>query len=174
MNCVIVNIGSNLGDRRMNLSRALRKIGMEFGPFEVSHAVESDPWGYESENKFLNMAVMFWSHLSPVEILSRLQNIEQQLSAAPHRDDSGKYLDRVIDIDLIAVDDIVFDNTTDINRKSDPALRLPHHALAQRRFFLEPLAEIAPGWRHPVSGLTADEMLTRLDDKKTGKDDIDG
>lgn len=166
MNCVVVNIGSNMGDRRMNLSRAVRKIGIEFGPFEVSHVVESEPWGYDSQNKFLNMAVMFWSHLAPVEILKRLQNIEQQLCPAPHRDESGAYVDRVIDIDLIAVDNIVFDNSSEAEQKGEPKLRLPHPALAQRRFFLEPLAEIAPGWQHPVTGLTADEMLHNLDKKE--------
>lgn len=149
----IINIGSNLGDRRLNLSRAMRAVGQRFGDFEMSHVVETEPWGYESSNKFLNISMMFQTDLQPAELLAELLAIESRLSPEPHRDAAGRYADRVIDIDLIAVDDAVSDT---------PSLRLPHPRLADRRFFLEPLAEIAPGWRHPLTGLTAADMLRQL------------
>ncbi len=149
----LINLGSNLGDRRLNLSRAMRAVGAEFGDFEMSHVVESEPWGFDSTNSFLNVGMAFNSDLPPEEVLGRLQRVERSISPAPHRDASGGYADRVIDIDIVAVDREIIDT---------PSLRVPHPNLAERRFFLEPLAELAPGWTHPESGLTAAQMLARL------------
>lgn len=150
---MMINMGSNLGDRRLMLSRAMRAVGQEFGDFEMSHAVESKPQGFESDKKFLNVALMFSTDLEPEEVLRRLQEIEQRLAPAPHRDAEGNYIDRALDIDIMAIDDIMM---------SEPDLILPHPRLEQRRFFLEPLREIAPQWTHPATGLTADEMLAKL------------
>ena len=149
----LINLGSNLGDRRLNLSRAMRAVGAEFGDFEMSHVVESEPWGFDSTNSFLNVGMAFNSDLPPEEVLGRLQRVERSISPAPHREASGGYADRVIDIDIVAVDREIIDT---------PSLRVPHPSLAERRFFLEPLAELAPGWTHPESGLTAAQMLARL------------
>lgn len=149
----LINLGSNLGDRRLNLSRAMRAVGAEFGDFEMSHVVESEPWGFDSTNSFLNVGMAFNSDLPPEEVLGRLQRVERSISPAPHRDASGGYADRVIDIDIVAVDREIIDT---------PSLRVPHPSLAERRFFLEPLTELAPGWTHPESGLTAAQMLARL------------
>ena len=149
----LINLGSNLGDRRLNLSRAMRAVGAEFGDFEMSHVVESEPWGFDSTNSFLNVGMAFNSDLPPEEVLGRLQRVERSISPAPHRDASGGYADRVIDIDIVAVDREIIDT---------PSLRVPHPNLAERRFFLEPLAERAPGWTHPEGGLTAAQMLARL------------
>ena len=153
MAIVFVNIGSNLGDRRLNLSRAMRAIGEEFGDFEISHVVESEPWGFDSTHSFLNLGMMFHSDLPPVEILRRLQAIERGISPDSHRNPDGSYADRVIDIDIVAIDGLAID---------EEELTLPHPRLCERRFFLEPLAELAPGWRHPVSGLTPHQMIARL------------
>lgn len=154
MHNVIICIGSNLGDRRLNLSRAMRRVGMEFGAFEMSHAVESPAWGYESEHDYLNIAMIFATDMEPLEVLDRLQAIEREISPEPHRNPDGSYADRVIDIDILAIDDLATDT---------PRLTLPHPRLSERRFFLEPMTEIAPGWMHPVSGLTAARMLELLD-----------
>lgn len=153
MSTVIVNVGSNKGDRRLNLSRAMRGIIDEFGQIEMSHAMVSDPWGFESTGKFLNVCILFNTELAPEEVLGRLQNIERGISASPHRNSDGSYADRVIDIDIVAIDDKIIDTER---------LKVPHPHLAERRFFLEPLAEVAPGWRSPVNGKTADEMLAEL------------
>lgn len=150
---VLINIGSNLGNRRLNLSRAIRAVGAEFGDFEMSHVVESAPWGYDSTNSFLNVGMAFHTDLPPCEVLSRLQGIEQAISPESHRTASGGYADRVIDIDIVAIDREIIDGDT---------LKVPHPHLAERRFFLEPLAELAPGWSHPATGLTAAEMLASL------------
>jgi len=161
----IINIGSNLGDRRLNLSRAMRAVGMEFGDFEMSHAVEAKPEGFDSTRgekkrvffpptrRFLNVSMLFQSDLEPQQVLERLQEIEKKISPAPHRNPDGSYRDRIIDIDIVAIDDMVIDT---------PTLKVPHPRLAERRFFLEPLKEIAPQWKHPASGLTARQMLAML------------
>ncbi|MCM1290879.1 MAG: 2-amino-4-hydroxy-6-hydroxymethyldihydropteridine diphosphokinase [Prevotella sp.] len=150
----IINIGSNKGDRRLNLSRVLASIAQTFGEFEMSHAVVSEPWGFESTSKFLNACLMFVSEKNPHEVLDELQRIEKKICPDSHRDADGKYIDRVIDIDIVAIDGMVIDT----NR-----LKVPHPQLANRKFFLEPLAEIAPGWRHPVTGKTAEDMLNDIE-----------
>lgn len=149
----LINIGSNLGDRRLNLSRAMRAVGMEFGEFEMSHAVESAPFGFSSPHRFLNVGMLFSSELEPEEVLDKLQTIEKQLGSGSHRNADGSYCDRLIDIDIVAADNLVVDT---------PRLTLPHPGLPERRFFLEPLMEIAPQWVHPVNGLTARQMLAKL------------
>ncbi len=146
-------MGSNLGNRRLNLSRAMNRISREFGPYELSHVVETPAWGYVSGNDYLNVCMMFASDLEPEEILHKLQSIEHELSPDPHRTPEGNYADRLLDIDIIAIDE---------KRIDTPELHVPHPRLPQRRFFLEPLAETAPEWRHPDTGLTAAEMLAAL------------
>lgn len=154
---VIINIGSNLGNRRLNLSRAMRMVGEEFGDFEMSHVVESAPWGYDSTNSFLNVGMAFNTSLAPEEILDRLQAIEKVISPTSHRTASGGYADRVIDIDIVAIDREVIESER---------LTVPHRFLAERRFFLEPLRELAPGWTHPATGLDAAGMIAALDAEK--------
>lgn len=161
MATVFINIGSNLGNRRLNLSKAMRAIGQEFGPFELSHTVESAPWGFESNHTFLNVGMAFSSDLSPEEILSRLQSIEKRLSPGNHRNPDGTYSDRYVDIDIVAIDRLTI-NT--------PGLRLPHRHLPEREFFLRPLEELAPGWTHPENGLTPSEMLEALSRSQEGND----
>lgn len=152
MSYVLVNIGSNLGDRRLNLSRAMRKIGEEFGDFEISHVVESAPWGFDSTHSFLNLGMSFETDLSPLDLLHKLQEIEKSIGGGSHRTPDGGYADREIDIDIIAIDQEIIDL---------PELQVPHPHMAERLFVLEPMDELAPGWRHPVTGLTPIEMIMK-------------
>ena len=153
MHTVLLNIGSNLGDRRRNLSKAVSAIEKEFGYFELSHAVETEPEGFDSPHAFLNIGMMVRSELEPLEILRRLQAIERSFSLESHRTEDGGYKDRLIDIDIIAIDELEMDA---------PELVLPHPRMHERRFVLEPLAELAPYWRHPRLGLTAMELFRQL------------
>lgn len=153
MSYVLLNIGSNLGDRRLNLSRAMRKIGEEFGDFEISHVVESAPWGFDSTHSFLNLGMSFETDLAPLDILHKLQEIERSIGGGSHRTPDGGYADREIDIDIIAIDREIIDL---------PELQVPHPHMAERLFVLEPMDELAPGWRHPVTDLTPMEMIIDL------------
>lgn len=148
-----LNIGSNLGQRKLNISRALRALEKKFGYFETSHIIESRPWGYVSDNMFLNIGVMIVSDLTPIELLDVLQSIERDLNSAHHRDSEGNYADREVDIDIIAADE---------KKLETDRLTVPHRCLSERRFFLEPMKELAPLWRHPDTGLTCTEMLAAL------------
>lgn len=129
-----VNIGSNLGNRRLNLSRAISAIEKRYGYFECSKSVESEPWGFDSTNSFLNVAVMFESDDEPLDVLHQLQSIERSISDTPHRDLSGGYVDRVIDIDIMALGDGA--------RVDLPELQIPHPHLFDRPFFIGPLKEL--------------------------------
>lgn len=151
-----VNIGSNIGDRRAQIELAVTRIMERFGkPVRRSDYVDSAPWGYDSPNRFLNLGLALETgDMEPLEILQRLREVEASINPASHRTASGEYADRVIDIDLIAVDDMVL-NT--------PELTLPHPRMHLRSFVLQPLAELAPLWRHPLLGLTARRLCDLLD-----------
>ena len=148
-----LNIGSNMGDRRDNLYRAVVALAAGTSGCAVSHIVESEPWGYASDNHFLNVGLKLSSGIDPHEMLERIHDIERRLGSASHRDDEGRYIDRLVDIDIMAIGDMVIDS---------PTLQVPHPHLPERDFFLRPMMQLAPDWRHPVNGLTAAEMLEKM------------
>lgn len=152
-----LNIGSNIGNRRENLYRAVAFLAAGTSGAALSSIVESEPWGFESENSFLNLGVKLSSNLDPMEMLDRIHDIERRLGSAAHRDADGGYIDRLVDIDIVAIDDLVIDT---------PALQVPHAHLPERDFFLKPMMHLAPDWRHPVTGLTASQMLEKLSSKE--------
>ena len=148
-----LNIGSNMGDRRDNLYRAVVALTAGTSGSVTSHVVESEPWGFDSQNRFMNIGLWLASDLSPHEMLDRIHDIERRLGSAAHRDGGGNYIDRLVDIDIVAIDELVIDTAT---------LQVPHPHLARRGFFLRPMMELAPNWQHPVTGLTASQMLEKL------------
>ena len=149
-----INIGSNQGDSQALIERAISLIEHYAGCRAIRSAyITSEPWGFRSPNKFLNIGIAIPFHDTPVKLLHTLQAIERQISPLPHRDAQGNYIDRQIDIDLIAVDDIVLQTTE---------LTLPHPRMHLRRFVLIPMQEIAPEWRHPLLYLTAQGLLDKL------------
>ncbi len=148
-----LNIGSNIGNRRDNLYRAVVALAAGTGGCAVSSIVESEPWGFESENRFMNLGVSLVSDIDPHEMLDRIHDIERRLGSASHRDEQGGYIDRLVDIDIVAIDDLVIDT---------PTLQVPHPHLPDRDFFLLPMTQLAPDWRHPITHLTPAQMLENL------------
>lgn len=134
---VHLNIGSNRGDRRAHIEQAVALIKRELKPLSCrcSHTVASDPWGFDSQNQFLNMGVDIEMSrpIEPEDLLDRLQAIERKVSAAPHRNPDGSYRDRDIDIDIILIDNL------HINTER---LTVPHPHMRQRSFVMEPLHEL--------------------------------
>lgn len=163
-----INIGSNQGDRAALIERAVAALCRRLDPdgratVSLAPIEESEPWGFESTNRFLNLGLMIDApgEVSPEAVLCTLQQVEREIADVPHRHADGSYADRPIDIDLIAVDDMVVDT---------PALQLPHPRMHLRDFVLRPISTLDPHWRHPLTGLTAAEMhnaqCTMHDDTK--------
>lgn len=148
-----LNIGSNMGERRDNLYRAVAYLAAGTSGCTVSSIVESEPWGFDSDSRFMNLGVMLESNVDPHEMLNRIHEIECRLGSSSHRDAHGNYIDRLVDIDIMAIDEMVIDT---------PVLQVPHPHLHERDFFLRPLMQLAPDWRHPVKGLTPAQMLKEL------------
>jgi 2-amino-4-hydroxy-6-hydroxymethyldihydropteridine diphosphokinase len=135
MATLYLSLGTNLGNRHENLSRAMELIAGRVGTVEaVSDIIETQPWGFESPNAFLNMVAKVETGLKPLEALHVTQEIERSLGRS-EKSVNGQYHDRIIDIDLL-----MYDNVT----MNTPELTLPHPLMRQRRFVMEPLAQIAP------------------------------
>jgi len=146
-----VGFGGNVGRPDLAFARAL--AGLEARPgvrvVAVSSLWRSAPWGRTDQPDFLNGAALVESSGSARELLAALHEEERRAG----RVRAEKWGPRPLDLDLLAAGDLVSD---------DPGLTLPHPGIAERSFVLEPLAEIAPGWRHPRTGASAREMLRRL------------
>ena len=135
MATLYLSLGTNLGDRQKNLSFALEFIGREVGTVvSASDIIETEPWGFESSNSFLNMAVKVETILQPLEVLHTTQEIERKLGRT-QKSVNREYHDRMIDIDILLYDDLVM-NT--------PELTIPHPLMYQREFVMKPLSQIAP------------------------------
>lgn len=150
-----VNIGSNLGDRAALISRAITGLESAFRTkAKVSAPFESEAWGYESDNRFMNVGVnLEIGKMEAERVLEKILEVQNSIDAGSHRDSRGAYADRFIDIDLIALDEQC--------RETENVV-LPHPRMHLRAFVLQPMMELWPQWRHPVTGLTPGEMLQRI------------
>jgi len=146
-------LGTNLGNRKQNLDRAISLIAIYTGEIKaVSGYYETEPWGFDSDMTFFNAVVQVATELSPDELLTQTQRIEKSLGRTG-KSKSGVYHDRVIDIDIL------FYNTLIINEKH---LIIPHPLLHKRVFVMQPLMEIAPELVHPVFGKNIRELFHLL------------
>lgn len=134
----------------------------------VSSFYDTAPVGYTDQPNFLNGALLLETDLEPIELMRALLAIELAMgrirtgvpsSAAPAAPIKGP---RIIDLDLLLMGDVVFDNARSPEPLNPTELTLPHPAMAERRFVLQPLAEIAPNLIDPLSGLSVAQMLARL------------
>jgi len=146
------NLSSQWGDPSANIGEAVLRLD-EIGEVRaLSSLYETAPVGYTDQPNFTNAALLLETELAPPELMRALLGIERAMgrdrsAAVPQKGP------RIIDLDLLLVDSVVLDT---------PELTLPHPAMHQRRFVLEPLAEIAPEMRDPTSGTTVREMLDTL------------
>ena len=144
MAIVYLGLGTNLGDKSANLHAAVHLISGKIGKvISLSSFYATAPWGFESENSFLNAAICVETSLSPLEVLHRTQEIERTLGRT-HKSTGGIYHDRIIDIDLLLYNKEIIQTT--------PELTIPHPLMLQRDFVMTPLVEIAPDVVHPVFG----------------------
>ncbi len=153
-----INIGSNMGNRQAQIEQAVAHIEHLCGSTaRRAPMFYSQPCGYESNAEFLNLGIAIEISINPITLLHSLQEIERKISATPHRDEQGNYIDRNIDIDIIAIDETVI-NTSE--------LVLPHPRMHQRDFVLIPMQHLAPTWRHPLLNSTVTELSSRLNQGK--------
>lgn len=140
-----INIGSNIGDSRSAIERAVADVfSLSEGITRRSDFIESEPWGFESPNRFLNIGVEIETTLQPECLLSRLQEIERAISPASHRNPDGTYRDRVIDIDLIFMG-YPRGESFEMLICDSPRLTLPHPRAAERDFVMSPILGLHPG-----------------------------
>ena len=137
---VYLGVGSNLGDCRRNLKRAIRLIGERVGTVVCqSSFIETEPWGFESENKFLNVVVLCETERTPREVLLLTQQIERDMGrrkvhgAGLMVNGRRVYADRIVDIDILLYDDLTVD---------EPDLKIPHPLMHERDFVMIPLEEV--------------------------------
>jgi 2-amino-4-hydroxy-6-hydroxymethyldihydropteridine diphosphokinase len=144
-------LGSNVGDREANLRDALERLNTnEIRVTRRSSLYETAPQDMLDQPWFLNAVVEVETDLFPLQLLARAHSIEREMG----RRRVTPRGPRNIDVDILFYGRAII---------ATPELEVPHPRMAQRRFVLEPLAEIAPDFRHPVTGKTANEMLAALD-----------
>lgn len=153
---VFLGLGTNLGNKEENLRTAVRWIEEKIGKcLSLSSFYETAPWGFESENQFLNAAACVETSLTPEEVLRTTQIIERELGRQK-KSEAGVYTDRPIDIDILLYDGQILQ--TD-------GLTIPHPLMHERNFVMKPLAEIAPDVIHPVLQRTMKEIAAHTGNK---------
>lgn len=133
MNKVYLGIGTNLGNKEQNVLRAYELIEHKVGQISKRSSLYStEPWGFKSDNDFVNSVICVETELSPHEVLKATQAIERQMGRT-RKSRGGEYHDRIIDIDILLYDDITV---------VEPDLIIPHPLMKEREFVMKPLREI--------------------------------
>ena len=157
-----VSIGSNIGDRLENIQSSLDLIHSRIASLTgISCIYESESIGFDGDD-FYNICASFFSNISPHLVMQQLLEIEKTLGR--NRSDETKYISRIIDIDILLIEDLVIDSEE---------LKVPHPEMCNRRFVMEPLIEIDPNLIHPVSKVSLKEIYEAFDQsQKIQKKDL--
>ena len=147
-----LGFGANLGDRKKNLAQAVNALNSrpDLTVLRTSGIYETEPWGLTHQPKFLNMVAEITTSISPSELLERVKKLEKDMG----REDGPRLGPRLIDIDILLLEDQVVD---------EPELIIPHASLHLRAFVLVPLAELASELVHPVLGVTIADLDGQVD-----------
>lgn len=155
-NLAYLLLGGNQGNIRRIFFQAIDMLNISVGPVQdISPLYRTEPWGFQSEDAFLNQVITIQTDLSPDMLLKEVLIIEEKLGRS-RQDNSNGYQSRTIDIDILFYNDEI------IKRKD---LIIPHPKLHLRKFTLAPLNDIAPGLNHPVLNKTISELIRTCDDK---------
>ena len=154
MNKVFLGLGTNLGTREANIEKALARIKEYIGPVTKSSSLyETEPWGFESDEQFINMVVRIDTGLNPGDLLQEILNVEFFLG---RKRGGTQYTSRVIDIDILLFGEKII---------NENKLKIPHPRMHERRFVLEPMCEIAGEEIHPVFGKSFAKLLEECKDE---------
>ena len=155
MKTVSLIFGGNIGDTKAVFEKASKLLQQKIGPINARSAIyRSKAWGYQSENDFLNQLYLFKTKLSANEILENCLETEHLLGR--QRNSNSVYSDRIIDIDILYLDDLIIDTDE---------LTIPHPKLQERLFALMPLNEVIPDFIHPVFKKSHKSLLSLCPDK---------
>ena len=151
-----LGLGSNLGDRRKNIERAIAYLRESAGirVEKVSSIMETEPAGGPKQGKFLNACLEIKTDLPPADLLRRLKSIERKFG---RRQSKVRWGPRTIDLDILLYGKLILKH---------PGLSIPHALMHERKFVLGPLAEIAPEAGHPVLKKTVKQLLRKLKSRK--------
>jgi len=150
---VYISIGSNIGDRKVNLESARKFIVTKAGSIlKVSLIYETEAWGFKEQPSFYNQVILVNTLLTPHELMIRLKEIENKMG----RIHLGKWKQRLIDLDILYFDDLIV---------SEELLKIPHPFIQDRKFNLIPLCEISPEVIHPVLKRSNIELLSICKDQ---------
>lgn len=150
MHTIHLALGTNLGNRTGNLRAAIQSLPPTVIVRQASPVYETPPWGMTDQPAFLNMVLQGETHLSPLELLAYLKNLETELGRTP----AVRWGPRLIDMDILFYDNLVL---------RVPGLTIPHPHLQERAFVLVPLMDIAPDLVHPVLGKSIKDLLAECD-----------
>ena len=151
---VLISLGSNLGDRALNIKKAITLIQDQLGDvIVISKLYETASWGYD-DYVYLNNAICLVTKYTPLGLMNALLEIELKLGRK--RSDSKCYKARTIDLDILLIEGVVIDH---------PKLDVPHPRMNLRRFVLQPLADIAPDWVHEVEGVSVSDLFLKCEDQ---------
>ena len=153
-NKIVISVGTNLGNRKSNLEKALKLIEQKCDITQVSKIYESEPWGYNSVNNYLNMGVVLQSYQTPIELLEFLKSIEVKMGRDIYDKNTG-YQDRVIDLDIL----LYGDQKVCMNH-----LVIPHPKIIHRKFSLFILKDLFQDNVVPVFNKTPESMLIETSD----------
>ena len=151
---VVISLGTNLGDKLKNLKNAINYIKVYARVINKSRIFCSEPWGYDSENEFLNMGLIIKTSLEPILLLKKLKGIEKKMGRAPKLIKS--YQDRIIDLDILIYKKFIIDNEE---------LSIPHPKIKERKFSLLILKDLFENEFIPDLNDNAEKMLFKCGDK---------
>lgn len=153
MHQVYLALGSNLGNKAQNIKQALDKITIQIGKIvSLSEMYQTQPVDFKSDNNFINAACLIETELTLLEVLDKTQTIEVEMGRNT-KSINYQYKDRIIDIDIL-----FYDNQIHLSSE----LTIPHPQIQNRMFVLDPLADIAPNMKHPILGVTIDQLRQKL------------
>jgi 2-amino-4-hydroxy-6-hydroxymethyldihydropteridine diphosphokinase len=160
MHNVILSLGSNLGNRINNLNFALEAINEKIGKIlSISSIYETEPFGFQSNNTFLNLCIFIETALNPSDILNLTQKIEHD-AGRKKKSKNSVYHSRTLDIDIISIDDLCFETET---------LTIPHPHFSKRKFVLIPMLEICPNFKIGKTKKTIAQIIMECRDESSVK-----